>query len=365
VVFQFTISIILIVGTVIIYRQMNFILNKKIGYNKDQVIMLQGTNTLGDKVKTLKTELLRLPEVKSVSVSDYLPVKGTKRNGNPFWKAGQVQTDAAIFGQLWQVDHEYITTMGMKVVAGRDFSTDMATDSQGVIINQAMAKELGFKNPVGQRITNSGPVWTVLGVVEDFHFDTFKENIRPLALAIGNSPSIISVKVNSRDLASLMQSVTGVWKSVSPHQPIRYTFLDESYARMYDDVQRMGRIFSSFAILAIVVACLGLFALSAFMVEQRGKEISIRLVLGASGYNIFRLLTQNFLKLVFISLIIATPIAWYLMQKWLQDYEYRIAISWDVFLLAGVVAVFVAVLTISYQSIRAAFMKPVNGLRSE
>ncbi|MDQ3289967.1 MAG: ABC transporter permease [Bacteroidota bacterium] len=365
VVFQFTTSIVLIVGTFIIYRQMNYILNKEIGFDKDHVILLQGTNTLGNKIKTLKTELLRLPEVKNVSISDYLPVKDTKRNGNSFWKEGKVTEESSINGQIWEVDQDYVKTLGMKITAGRDFSGNLASDSQAVVINQAMVKKFNFQQPIGQRITNGGQTWTVIGVVEDFHYETFKQNIEPLCLVLGNSPSVVAVKVNTPQMTSLVQDLTTVWKSVAPHQPIRFSFLDESYARMYDDVQRMGRIFSSFALLAIIVACLGLFALSAFMVEQRSKEISIRLVLGASAYSIFRLLTQNFLKLVFIALFIAVPIAWYGMQKWLQDYEYRVSITWDVFVVAGVIAVCIAVLTISYQSIRAAFTKPVKALRNE
>ncbi|QNF32854.1 ABC transporter permease [Adhaeribacter swui] len=365
VVFQFTTSIVLIVGTFIIYRQMNYILNKEIGFEKDQVILLQGTNTLGNKIKTLKTELLRLPEVKSVSVSDYLPVKDTKRNGNSFWKEGKVTEESSINGQIWEVDQDYVKTLGMKITAGQDFSRDLASDAQAVVVNQALIQKFNFAQPIGQRITNGGQTWTIIGVIEDFHYETFKQNIEPLCLVLGNSPSVVAVKVNTPQMANLLQDLTTVWKTVAPHQPIRFSFLDESYARMHEDVQHMGQIFSSFAILAIIVACLGLFALSAFMVEQRSKEISIRLVLGASTFNIFRLLTQNFLKLVFIALLLAVPIAWFGMQKWLQDYEYRVSITWDVFLIAGILAVCIAVLTISYQSIRAAFTKPVKALRNE
>ncbi|MBC7921603.1 MAG: ABC transporter permease [Ferruginibacter sp.] len=365
VVFQFTTSIVLIVGTLVIHRQMGYILHKKVGFDKDQVLLIQGANSLGGKVNTFKQELLRLPRVQHVSVSEYLPIKGTNRDRNPFWKEGRTAEDKPVGGQMWVVDHDYIKTMGMQVVAGRDFSLQMPTDSQAVIINQKMAEELGLENPVGQRITNKGAIWPVIGVVEDFHFESLKENITPLVLVIGQSPSIVSVKVKTVDMAGLIQSVTGVWKQVAPHQPIRYTFLDEGYAAMYEDVQRMGRVFTSFAVLAIIVAGLGLFALSAFMVEQRRKEISIRLVLGASGYSIFGLLTQNFLKLVLLSLVLAVPMAWYGMQKWLEDFVYRIEIGWDVFLLAGLMAVLIAILTISYQSIRAALMNPVKSLRSE
>ena len=181
----------------------------------------------------------------------------------------------------------------------------------------------------------------------------------------GYNSNTSSVKVGSTDIAGFLQSVENVWKKFSPHQPIRYTFLDDSFELMYQDVQRMGRILTSFSALAIIVACLGLFALSAFMVEQRGKEISIRLVLGASIKNIFKLLTQNFVKLVMISFMVATPIGWYLMNQWLQDYEYKTEITWEIFFMSGGLALTIALLTISYQAIRAALVSPVKSLRAE
>jgi putative ABC transport system permease protein len=208
-------------------------------------------------------------------------------------------------------------------------------------------------------------VYNVIGVVEDFHFESLREQIRPLCLVLGDDSNIVSVKINSTEMSSVLISIETIWKKFSPNQPIRYSFLDESYARMYDDVQRMGRIFISAAGLAIIVACLGLFALSAFMVEQRSKEISIRLVLGAPLKSIFSLLTLNFLKLVFISIVIAVPIAWYMMQKWLQDFTYRTEITWDVFVLAGAIAVLIAIFTISYQSIKAALINPAENLKME
>src|SRR6185369_13698426 len=190
-----------------------------------------------------------------------------------------------------------------------------------------------------------------------------KGEIRPLCMVMGKGGNIVSVKVKSKNVAGALQSINQVWNKFMPHQPFRYTFLDESYARMYDDVNRMGKIFASFAGLAIIVACLGLFALSAFMVEQRSKEISIRLVMGASVKNIFRLLTQNFVKLVLMSFVIAAPVSWYMMDKWLQDYKYKITITWEVFAIAGVMSVMIALLTISYQSISAALANPANRLR--
>jgi putative ABC transport system permease protein len=346
VVFQFTISIVLIAGTIVIYRQMEFILNTKIGFDKEQVLVIQGSNTLEDKIVTFKEELQRLPQVKHATISDYLPIWGTKRNGNGFWKEGKIREEREINGQMWIVDEDYIKTMGINLVAGRDFLGRLTSDSLGVIVNQAMVKKLGLEDPIGKVITN-GDSRTILGVVEDFHFETMKESIDPLAMRLGISPGMVSVKIQSKDMSEAIAAISKIWKQFAPHQPIRYSFLDESYARMYEDVQRTGRIFTSFAVLAISVACLGLFALSAFMVEQRSKEISIRLVLGASLNSIFNLLTKNFLFLVLISFVIAIPVAWYIMQKWLQDYAYKVTIGWDVFAIAGVLAVTITLFTVS------------------
>jgi len=364
VVFQFTASVVLIIATFVIYRQVEYILNKKVGFDKDQVILIQGTNTLDEKIKTFKNELLQLSQVKSVTISDYLPIRGTKRNGNGFWNEGKDKIDKSIGVQFWRVDYDYIKTMGMKIVEGRNFSENMASDSSGIIINQTMAKKLGLTDPVGKGVQN-WRVWNVIGVVEDFHFESLREQIGPLCFVLGNNSNIVSVKVNTASMASVIQSIDGIWKKFSTNQPIRYAFLNESFARMYDDVQRMGRIFISAAGLAIIVACLGLFALSAFMVEQRSKEISIRLVLGASLNTIFNMLTFNFLKLVVISIVVAVPIAWYVMHHWLQNFTYRTEITWDIFVIAGSLSVLIALLTISYQSIRAAFVNPVEKLKTE
>ncbi len=364
VVFQFTTSVALIIATVIIYRQMEFILNKKVGFDKEQVILLQGTGNLSDKLKSLKDELLAISTVKSASISDYLPIRGTKRNGNGFWNEGRRKIDESVGTQVWVVDEDYVKTMGMKIIDGRDFARDRVSDTLSIIINQTMARKLGLKDPIGKRIQN-WRVWNVIGVVEDFNFESLRSEVEPLVLVAGISPGIVSVKVNTADMPGTLAQIGKVWDKFSPNQKIRYSFLDDSFARMYDDVQRMGRIFTTFAIFAIIVACLGLFALSAFMVEQRSKEISIRLVLGASLQSIFNMLTLNFVKLVLISIVIATPIAYYMMQLWLQDFNYKTPVTWDIFAIAAIMAIFIALVTISYQSIRAGLSRPVNGLRSE
>jgi putative ABC transport system permease protein len=220
-------------------------------------------------------------------------------------------------------------------------------------------------NVLGKRIYNYAGLWTVVGIVEDFHFESLREDIQSLGMVLGRETSVLAIKLKSGSMSESIALLTQVWKKFTPHQPIRYSFLDERYAAMYADVQRMGRIFTSFAILAIVVSCLGLFALSAFMIEQRAKEIGIRLVMGASLKNIFNLLTFDFIKLVIVSIVIAIPLAWYAMQQWLQDFAYRVDITWQVFAVAGLVAVLIAILTISYQSVRAGLVNPVKSLRSE
>ena len=365
VIFQFTTSIVLIIGTFIIYRQMGYILNKKIGFDKEQVILIQGANTLENQVNTFKKELLKLPEVKNISISDFLPIAGTKRNGNGFWKEGRTLQDPAVGIQIWRVDHDYVKTMGMKIIDGRDFSIDMPTDSRAAIINQAMAKELSLENPIGKRITNGGEVWSVIGVVENFHFESLREDIRGLCLVIGNSPSIVSVKVHTANMSNLIQSITKVWKNFAPNQAIRYTFLDESFARMYSDVQRTGRIFSAFTTLAIIVACLGLFALSSFMIEQRIKEIGIRKVNGARSIEVTNTINKDFLIWIILSFIIACPIAWYAMNKWLQNFAYKTELNWWVFAMAGLIALVIALFTVSWQSYRAATRNPIESLRYE
>jgi putative ABC transport system permease protein len=364
VVFQFTTSIVLIIGTYIIYKQMHFILSTKVGFDKERVLIVQGVNTLDEQMQAFKTELLRLSGVENVSFTQYLPVDGTKRDQNQFWRDGKSQEETSIGAQAWWVDEDYIKTMGMKITDGRYFEKDRASDSSAVVINQAMAKAFGFKNPIGERIMN-WQSWTIIGVVEDFHFENMKGEIKPLCFMRGNGGNIAAVKIKGTDMQSAIESIDGVWKKFMPHQAIRYTFMDESYARMYDDVRRAGNVVASFAILAIVVACLGLFGLSAFMIEQRNKEISIRIVLGASLESIFRLLTSQFIKLVLIAFIIAVPLSYYFMLKWLESYKYKTDIGWEIFLIAGTVSVVIALTTISYQSIRAALANPATNLRSE
>lgn len=365
VVFQFTISIILIIGTLIINEQMSFILNSKVGFEKDQVIQLYGTNMLGEKDVIFKEELARLQEVESVSISDYLPLENTKRNGNQFTNEGRDKIDQSISGQVWQVDEDYLKTLGIELVAGRNFDPTMASDRNATIVNEQMVAELGLTDPIGKKVSRSGQINEIIGVVKNFRYDNMKQRVEPLAMFFGKSNTITSVKVNTADMPALLQTLESKWNEFAPNLAFRYAFMDDSFAQMYDNVYRIKIIFTSFAVLAILVACLGLFALSAYMVEQRNKEMSIRKVLGASIPGIFKMQTQNFLFLVLISLVLAIPIAYYMMENWLKDYEYKIEIGWQTFLVSGVISIAIALLTVSYHAIKSAQINPVNNLKGE
>ncbi len=366
VVFQFTTSVILIIGTLIIYRQMDFIISKELGYDKERVVVLEGTNILGNKITSFKEQLSSLSQVKNVTSTNYLPVDGGSRNGNTFMVEGQDDGGRGIPAQIWRVDYDYIKTLGIQLTKGRDFSKKFAYDSiNSIVINTKMASDLGLKDPIGKKIDNGGQTFEVIGVIENFHFKSLKEDISALSLVIGEDVGAVSVKLEKGNPSEALSSIEKVWNRNIPNQALNYTFLEQEFAQMHDDVQRMGKIFNSFALFALLVACLGLFALSAFMVEQRRKEISIRRVLGAPFKNIYQLLTLDFLKLIVISICIAIPIGWYFMNRWLEGFAYHITIGWEIFATAALIALGIAILTISYQSIGAAFLQPTKGLRTE
>jgi len=366
VIFQFTTSVILIIATLIIYQQMDFILQKELGYDKEQVVILEGTGVLGNSAENFKEQLLQLPQVKAATISNYLPVDGGSRNGNTFRIEDEGNEGRGIPAQIWRVDYDYIKTLGITLKEGRDFSEKFASDAlNSIIINANMERELGLENAIGKEINNNGQTFKVIGVVDDFHFKSLKEDISSLSLVIGEDLGSISLKLEKGNVNGALASIASVWNKNIPNQSINYSFLDQEFSRMHDDVERMGKIFNSFALFAILVACLGLFALSAFMVEQRKKEISIRLVLGAPFKSIYRLLTLDFMKLILVSIIIAIPIGWYIMSRWLQDFAYHITIGWAIFLAAGLIALTIAILTISYQSVGAALIQPLKSLRKE
>ncbi|MCB0685629.1 MAG: ABC transporter permease [Saprospiraceae bacterium] len=366
VIFQFMVSTILIISTLVIKSQLNFILNKDVGFKKDQVIQIYGTNLIGKSVETFKNEIKGLPSVVDASISDYLPIEGTKRNGNSFWNEGRAQVDERVVGQSWIIDEDYLSTLGIELVDGRNFTKNRSSDNQSVIINQTLAQQLTLDNPIGKKITRGGSQsYEIIGIVKDFNFQSFREKVEPLCLFAGISSSIVSVKINTENIPELLDRMGKVWTKFNPNLDFRYDFMDQSFARMYENVSRIRTIFTCFAVLAIFIACLGLFALSAFIVEQRSKEMSIRKVLGATTEDIFQILTRNFVLLVILALVLATPVAIYLMQKWLQDFAYRVNITWRIYVLSSLIIILIGLITVSYHALRSSLANPIKNLRNE
>jgi len=370
VVLQFSISIFLIIGTLVIYNQLHYIQNRDLGYNRDQVLIIQHAFELGDHAKIFKQEIKQLPGVTNATLSGYLPVKSSRGTGI-FYKEAVADPKKSLFPQIWSVDEDYISTLGMKIKSGRNFSAQMPSDSNAIVINETAAKFLGFTDPANKIVYRSsgGPnptykPYTIIGMVKDFNFSSLHDNISPVVMQLNTDNSSLSIKVNTVNIPALLSQIEAKWKDFTPAH-LQYSFMDQDFDAMYRSEQRIGTIFIAFTTLAIVIACLGLFGLAAYAAEQRTKEIGVRKVLGASIMNIASMLSLDFIKLVCISILIASPVAWYLMQKWLQDFAYRINIQWWVIAIAGFAAILIAFITISFQSIKAAIANPVNSLRSE
>lgn len=380
VVFQFVISIVLVVGTITVQKQLSYIQSKKIGFEKDQVLIIKDAYALGDKTKVFMDEARNLNYVSSATLSGFLPVSNSYRSDNTYWPEGKQPTQENMVGlQTWRVDNHYLKTFGMKVNTGRFFSEDRRSDSTAVVLNQAAAllfnlgsEPLGKKistfggtNPDGTPDANSLTSYEVVGIVEDFHFESMKQNIGPLGFFLEKSDGSIALRFEAKDTKDVIEGVERVWKSIAPDQPFQYSFLDEDFGRMYSGEQRLGTIFVIFSTLAIIIACLGLFALTSFTAEQRTKEIGIRKVLGASVGSIVVLLSREFGKLIIIAFLIGAPLAWFGVQKWLESYTFKVEIGIAVYAMAGLLLLGIAWLTMSFQSIRAAATNPVNALRSE
>jgi putative ABC transport system permease protein len=365
VIFQFTTSIMLIIATLVVSRQMNFLMNRKLGFEKDQVVQIEGVGSLDKQMKSFRDELMKVPGVRNASMSDFLPIAGSKRNMGTVYNEGRDKEETGVGAQFWNVDERYIPTMGIEMAQGRNFSDHLITDSMSAIVNETMVRKLHLKEPLGKRFGSGKWQMTIVGVMKDFNFETMRQEVDPLCLVIGNWANTISVKVNPGDMKGTLGRIETLWKGFSPHQEFRYAFMDESFARMYADVQRTGMLFSSFSMLAVIIACLGLFAMSTFMAQQRSKEIGIRKVLGATVGHLTGLLSLNFVRLVLIAFVIASPLAWWGMHKWLQDFAYRTDISGWIFAIAGGMVILIAVATISVQAMRTALANPVKSLRAE
>ena len=368
VVFQFFVSIALIIATIVVYQQLNYMQNKKLGYDKDQVLFLPDARLLNNNQSAFEQQLLQDSRVVSASVSRYVPGSGFM-DGTEIFPKNDDRNGTEIHGNIYHIDYDYLQTLGMHLLQGRNFSRDFPTDSSsGVIINEAAVRELGWSgtNPIGKKIVRSGQQqYNVIGVVADFNYASVKQKVAPLLMILGGNYGGLILKMKTTDIKGFLADLKNQWGKFDPAGPLEYEFLDENFAKLYASEVRTQQIFSAFAIIAIIIASLGLFGLSAFVIEQRTKEIGIRKVLGASVQNVLLLVSRDFILLVGIAFIISIPVAWWAMHAWLQDFAYRIHIGWWIFALAGVTAVLIALLTISFQAIKAAIANPVKSLRTE
>lgn len=368
---QFVVSIVMIIGTMVVYQQLRFIQNKNLGFDKEQVLILHDTYLLGNKAKAFKEQLGGLSAVNSVTLAGYLPAGNSNNSTDGFLPESADNNITPYRFTTYQVDEDYLKTLGIGLVTGRNFSKTFGGDSASVLVNEAAVKQFGWKDPIGKRIRTIGNgtpeskrFYTVVGVTKDFHFRSMHERIAPLVMFYGGDQYQMAVKIKTKDIPGVLKTLEKTWKATTDN-PFGYSFLDQRFNNMYESEQRVGKLFGIFAGLAVVIACLGLFGLAAFTTIQRTKEIGVRKVLGASVLSIVSLLSKDFVKLVGIAIVIASPLAWYGMSQWLSDFAYKVSIEWWVFLAAGVLAVSVALLTVSFQSIKAALVNPVKSLKRE
>jgi len=372
VVFQFTISTVMIVGTLIVLKQLRFFRNTDMGFNKENVLIITSTNRLGESEESFRDVITQIQGIVSASTTTSIP------SGGAFGDSYKAQPDENVADvkdiglNSFMVDESFIPTLGIKVVQGRNFSKAFS-DSASIILNQEAVRQIGWKDPIGKWVEYPGGNnvrFKVIGVVKNFNIESLQSAIMPFALFNLSSKTYdfghnVIAKVRSQDLPKVINQVESKWKSFASAEPFDYNFLDAAFDSQYRSEQRLGSIFSIFAALSIFIACLGLFGLSAFMAERRTKEIGVRKVLGASVSNVVVLLSKDFLRLTLIAIVIAFPVAWYFMSKWLEDFAYRINITWTIFLIAGCGTLIITLVTISFQAIGAAVANPVKSLRTE
>lgn len=368
---QFAISIILIIATGVVFKQLKYMQQKSLGFDKDQVVTLPYTGQLTPAYEAFRNEMLSNSNIQEVTRSSRIPsgrlldAQGTRMN------RGDTLAPVNVDLKYVAVDEYFLKTYGVKVVAGRDFSKEFGMDTSAYLINEAAVQALGFQrneDALGQDIQYGGRRGKLLGIIDNFHFESMHQKIVPLILMVprrDGSYGRISIKMAGVNIPSVLAHIEKTWNKFLPEVPYEYTFLDENFARLYQAEQRQGSIFTSFSLIAIFIACLGLLGLSAFAISQRIKEIGIRKVLGANTASIVTLISVDFIKLVAIASVIAFPIAWYAATTWLEDFAYRISVPWWIFIVAGGIAAAVALFTISIQAVKAAWANPVSSLRSE
>jgi putative ABC transport system permease protein len=372
VVFQFTISVFLIISTLVVYQQLSYIQGKDLGFSKDQVLIINDVYTAGSKADSFKEQVKQLSFVKNATLSSFFPTPSSRSDSTFSPEEGLTDQENAVSMQTWGVDYDYASTMNFTFVAGRDFDKNFGSDSTAIIVNERAVKLMKStpEEALGMRYTSKADpenpeFFTIIGVVKDFHIDSLKEEIDAVSLYLSDNAYAMAVKLEAGNFENAVSAIESVWNTIVPGEPFNYYFMEDSFNDTYQSERRLGNIFIIFTILSLVIACLGLFGLAAFNAEKRVKEIGVRKVLGASVGQISTRLTLDFLKLVGIAILISLPLGWYVMNKWLEDFSYRINIPWWVFVLAAFLAVLISVLTVSYQSIKAAIVNPVKSLRSE
>lgn len=371
VVFQFATSILLMIGTIVVFRQLRYIQTRDLGFSKDQVLIVDGVDALGANADAFKKEVVQLSGIKSGTLSAFLPVSKSARNVYNIFKDPVATASNSFNVETWGIDSDYLGTIGIGLVRGRNFSPRFGTDSSAIIINETTAAILGYADPIGKNIytfdgANKRTDHPIIGVVKNFNFETLHHEIRPLIFMLQRSTGLASFKIRTAAAGPLVEKIGNAWKSLAPGVPFSFRFLDDSFNEMYQSEQQVGKIAMVFSVLAILISCLGIFGLATFVAEQRTKEIGIRKVLGASVQGIVGLLSANFIKLVAIAFLIAAPLGWWIMNKWLQDFVYRATFSWWlIFGVAGLSAMLIALVTVSFQSVKAALMNPTRSLKAD
>jgi len=366
VVVQFTVSVALIIGTIIVYRQIQFAKDRPVGYTRQGLVSIPTPDSLiHQHFNAVKNELMQTGIVASVAESG-APTTSIWGSSSGFSWKGKDPNLSIDFGTA-RVSDEYGKTIGWHIKEGRDFSKDFATDSSAVILNEAALHFMGLKDPIGETIMWFDQPLTVIGVINDMVMESPYSDVRPIIYYTSNEPgNLVIIKINPNASAKeALSKIEPIFRKFNPGQPFEYQFVDNEYAKKFGDEERISKLASFFAALAIIISCLGLFGLTSFVAEQRKKEIGVRKVLGASVFSVWNLLSKDFIGLVVISFVTAVPLSWYAMHKWLQDYSYRINISWGIFLIAGIIAVAIALITVSFQAVRAALANPAKSLRTE
>ncbi|MCF6403034.1 ABC transporter permease [Chitinophaga filiformis] len=366
VIFQFAAAILLIVGTLVIYNQLSYIHNKQLGYNRQQVLVVENTQALWIHAKGFREEVLKIPGVTAGTMTNTLPTV-ININTNIYSKDAARSPGQVVGIPEWYVDADYIPTLGMQMASGRNFSPDMPTDTGALVINETAARLLGFTDITDKYLYRGDNKMKIIGIVKDFNSGSLRNKIAPAVLTLGEYTGTMAFRINTNNIQHIINKIGELYhaRPGMQGQPFKYTFLDDNFNRLYQAEERTGKIFISFAVLAILIASLGVFGLITYAAEQRTKEIGIRKVLGASVSGIVAMLSADFLKLIAFAAVIATPLAWLLMDKWLQNFAYRININWMIFAVSIILMGLVTMLTISFKAIKAALVNPVKSLRSE